>query len=520
MAIITCTITVEMWLDAFLVDESGNYLVDENDNFLVADGWYDITNDVLIQSNPTWTHGNSGRTIFDRVANIGTFTFALNNSEWNQAQLAGYYSPDHGNRATRFGLDTKVRITIVEGVTTHEEWQGTINTISPIAGQYKERQTLITAEDWMAHAYRDKIRGITVQTNKRDDEILTTLLSIASEAPDATNFSVGDDTYTYALHDENSITSTLARVFQKLSMSGLGRIYLDGYNTLVYKSRSDLLLAGATDATFSDDMTDLKVSRSKSQRVKEILVTAYPSQIDTTPAVLWVAQREISLTSGQEITFDISFRDPEGRATRVAALSLETLTADTDYKFSSVSGSGNDLNGSLTATITLKADIATVYLKNNSGGTGYLWFHQQRGTGVYLYEPVTIVSQTDQPNGETLNIDLIYQDDQFVAQDISSLVTFWYTSDNSDVESMTFIANKSQDLMDAAFLPCGSLVTIYETQTGIASSFIVNGTSKTLLAGKYIQVTWYLTYANQISGVCKLDVVGLAELDSTAVLGA
>ena len=63
-------------------------------------------------------------------------------------------------------------------------------------------------------------------------------------------------------------------------------------------------------------------------------------------------------------------------------------------------------------------------------------------------------------------------------------------------------------------------MTIYETQTGIASSFIVNGISKTLLAGKYIQVTWYLTYANQVSGVCKLDVVGLAELDSTAVLGA
>jgi len=512
--------TFEMVLTAQLVDNSGNILVDNDGNILVADGWVDVSADVIAESNPTWTRGNSGRTVFDRVANIGSLSFELKNSEYNENTTAGYYSPDHGNVVYRFGLDTGVRITITEGASTHEEWQGIISNIAPAAGKYGSRRTIVTCEDWMAHAYRDKIRGISVQQDKRDDEILTTLLALASEQPLSTSFSTGDDTYTYALHDENSITSTLARIFQKLAMSGLGRIYLTGYSTLTYKSRSELLLAGAASATLTDSMTGLNVSRSKAQRIKEILVTTYPVQIDGSAAVLWQAQKEVSLASGEETSFDISFRDPSGRATRVAALSLTDITADTDFKFSSVSGSGNDINDLLGISADLKADIATITLLNGYGSTGYLWFHQQRGIGVYLYEPVTAYSVTGQRDGETLVVDMVYQDDQSVGYDISTLLTFWYTGDLSDVESLTFIANTDQDLTDAAFLELGELVTIYETQTGIASSFIINGTSKTHLPGDILQVTWYLTYANQISGVCKLDVVGLAELDDTAILGA
>lgn len=512
-------ITVEMNLTGYLVDQSGNYLVDQNGDFLVADAWNDVTADVLA-TGPTWTRGNNGRTIFDRVSDIGSFTFALNNSISNSDGTDGVYSPDRSFVKARFGLSTAVRITITEGINTHEEWQGVISYIQPEAGQYRNRRTMITCEDWMAHAHRDKIRGITVQTNKRDDEILTTLIALAANAPLATDFSTGDDTYTYALHDENSFTSTLARVFQKLAMSGLGKIFLTGYETLTYRSRSDLILSGTPSAILTDTMMDLKVSRSKSQRVKEIFVTVFPAELDASPVVIWQAQRELSLDAGESTTFDISFRDPSGRATRVAALSLETLQADTDFKFSSVSGSGNDLNANLSYSVELKADIATVTLTNTAGVTGYLWLHQQRGYAVYLYEPVTSQPDTGQIDGETLDVEMVYQDDPFVGQDISTLLNYWFVLDVSDVESVTFIANSSQTLMDAAFLVPGDLVAIQETQTGINGNYIINGTSKTWLAPSIIQVTWYLAPANQVGGVCRLDVVGLAELDSTAYLGA
>lgn len=518
-AVYPTSVTVEMYLTAPLVDETGKILVDEAGRILVAEAWVDVSADVIVPSE-TWTRGNSGRTIFDRVSNIGSYVFVLNNSESNSQLTAGLYSPDHNSVAHRFGLDTKVRLTIVENGVTHEEWQGTISRIAPTFGIYGDRTTAITCEDWMAHAYRDKIRGVTVQSNKRDDQILTTLLTLAAQQPLATSFSTGDDTYTYALHDENSLSSTLARIFQKLTMSGFGRIYLTGYETLVYKSRSDLLLSGTPAATFADNMQGLKVLRDKNQRVKDILVTTFPAQIDASAAVLWASQRERELTAGESVEFDISFRDPSGRATRVAALSIVTPVVNTDYKFSSVSGSGTDLNASLGITVVLKADIATVTLTNNAGVTGYLWFHQQRGIGVYLYEPVTSYSETGQRDGETLNIEMVYQDDPNVGDDIKTLVTSWFVVDQTDIQGLTFIANYSQDFMTAAFLPPGSLVAVQETQTGIDSNYIINGTSKTFLSPGVLQVTWFLVPANQIAGVCLLDVVGLAELDSTAILGA
>lgn len=372
----------------------------------------------------------------------------------------------------------------------------------------------------MANAYRDKIRGITVQVNKRDDEIITTLLALASAPPLATNLATGDDTYTYALHDENSLTSTLARVFQKLAMSGLGKIFLTGYETLNYVPRSDLLISGTPVAVLSDTMTGIRVTRDKSMRVREVVVTTYPAQLDTSAAVLWQSQRERTLAAGESVEFDVSLRDPTGRATRIAATALTSPVADTDYKLSSVSGSGNDLNASLSITPTLKADIVTMNLTNNSASNGYLWVHQQRGTGVYLYEPITVSALTGQPDGETLDIDMVYQDDPAVGDDILGLVTLWNISDKSDVEAVTFIANTNQTMMDAAFVDQNQLVTITETQTGINNNFLINGWSKTLRNGTILQPTWYLTSADQLTGVCYLDLVGSAELDSTAYLGA
>ena len=520
MSVYPTSFTIEMYISVILTDGSGNILTDENGYILTALGWADVTDDVIAPSC-VWKRGNSGRSITDRVADIGTLSFVLNNSEFNTETTAGYYSPDNLNANSGFGLDTKVRITLVENSVTHQEFQGKITSISPEFGIYGEQTVRVTCEDWMANAYRDKVLGITVQTNKRDDELLTTLINLASIAPLDTDFSVGDDTYTYSLHDENSQTSTLARVFQKIAMSGFGRIYLTGYETLVYRSRSELLLSGTPDMTFADNMKDLRVTRKKNQRVKEVQVTTYPAELDSSSVVLWEAQREVSLAAGESKTFNISFRDPNGRATRVAALSIVTPVADTDYKFSSTPGSGNDLNASLGITVTLKADVATVTIINNHGSTtGYLWLHQQRGIGVYLYEPITATGETGQADGETLNIDMIYQDDEDVGEDIKDLVTYWYVLDQSDVESITFVANYSQAFMTAAFLPPGSLVTIQETQTGIDSNFFINGTQKRWLSPYVLEVTWSLIPANQLSGVCRLDVVGLAELDDTAILGA
>ena len=515
---ITPEITISMNFGNALLDAEGNAILDALDAEILDSGFATVAADVL--AGVTWKVGNSGRTVFDRVPDIGTASFKLKNSTANSAGTAGFYSPDHASVGRYFGLDTVVRIAITEGVTTHQEFEGRISRISPTAGSYRERATMVYCEDFMADAARDSVRGITVQTNKRDDELLTSLLALASHAPVATDFSIGDDTYTYAFHDENSDKSSLMRIFQKLMMSGMGKLFIKNYNTLVYRSRSDMLLAGTPEAVLTGTMNNLTVTRDKKQRVKEIVVTTFPAQIDSTPAVLWASQREISIPAGQSITFDVALRDPSGRATRVAATSLEAAVANTDFKMSSVSGSGTDLNANFSAVYQLKADVVTVTLSNSSASLGHVWFYQIRGLGIYLYEPLSNTGLTGQPDGEILHVEMVYQDDNNVGEDIANLLLYWYVLDQSDVEDVTFTANSTQELMDAACLPCGSLVTITEDQTGISSNFFINGIQKNYQPGKILRVTWNLVPANQISGVCRLDVTGLAELDSTAYLGA
>lgn len=501
-----------------ILDAEGNAILDAEGLEILDSGFNNAAVDVLTGVN--YSRGNFGRGVKDRVGDIGQASFRLKNSTANSAGTAGYYSPDHSSVRQYFSLDTNVRISMTEGVTEHEEWEGRITRIAPAFGTYRERSTDITCEDWMADAARDTVRGITVQSGKRDDELLTTLIALSSHQPGATDFSTGDDTYTYALHDENSDTSSLMRVFQKIAMSGFGKIYLTGYNTLTYRSRSDLLLSGTPVATLDNSMVGLTVTRDKKQRVKTILVKTFPVQLDGTPAVLWASQREIQVPAGETITFDISLRDPSGRATRVAATSITDAVANTDFKMSSVSGSGTDLNSNLTVGYELKADVVSVTMSNSSASNGFVWFYQVRGLGVYLYEPMTNTIQTGQPDGEVLEIEMVYQDDNNVGEDIATLLNYWFLMDQSDVEDVIFIANTNQDLMDAAFLPCGSLVSIIEDQTGINNNFMVNGWRKSYLPGKKLQVVWNMVPANQITGACRLDVVGLAELDSTAYLGA
>ena len=515
---ITSEISVSMNFGSAILDAAGNAILDAQDAEILDAGFATVEVDVL--AGVSWKVGNSGRTVFDRVPDIGSASFQLKNSTANSAGTAGYYSPDHLSVRRDFGLDTIVRIALTENGNVHPQFEGRISRIEPAMGTYRERSTKVYCEDWMAEAARDNIRGITVQTSKRDDEILTTLLALSSHQPNSTVFSVGDDTYTYALHDEHSDTSSLMRVFQKTMLSGFGKIYIKDYNTLVYKSRSDLLLSGTPDAVLDNEMSDMKVTRDKKQRVKEIIVTTFPGQADTTPVVLWALQREITIPAGSSVTFDVRFRDPSGRSKRVAATSLTAAVANTDFKMSSISGSGTDLNANFSAVYELKADLATVTLSNSAATTGHIWFYQIRGLGVYLYEPLSNTIDTGQPDGETLQIDMVYQDDNYVGEDIASLLYYWYLLDQSDVEDVTFYANKNQTLTDYAMLPCGSLVTITEDQTGISSNFFVNGIQKNYLRGKVLAVTWNLVPANQVSGVCRLDVVGLAELDSTAYLGA
>lgn len=494
----------------------------DGDPIEVLSGWVDITSDIRASVPVSYSTGNPNNDIEARTADEGILRLAFDNSTNNREGLAGLYSPDHANANTCFVQNEPIRIRIVYNGTTFYQWRGSILSIEPSSGAYGERITYVEAVDFMRYFYETDFTNVNIQTNKRDDELLATLIAQLPRQPEATDFDTGNDQYSYAFHDEINGTSHIITVIQKMMMSGLGKLFVRGgttySETLSYINRQNILNPGTPVAALDNTMAGLSLIRDESSLIKRINITSYPVEIDSSNVILWQLNSEISIDPGVTKTFQMTLRDPNGRATSVAALSMVTPVANTDYKFSSVSGSGNDLNASLSITYSDGTSTIDVTVTNNAAVTGYLWYFFPRGKGIYLYEPITTRELTGQSFGKTLNVDMIYQEDVNVARDIATILSDWYSVPRSNITSCKIIGNKSDALMTAALtVQPGDYVTIKEDQTGIDTGFIVNGVDKELIPigdGVLVNATWYLCQAQIVTGFI-LDV----DLLDVGVLG-
>jgi len=510
----SATLYVDVECYSPLLDPDG-LVINDPDGFAieVLSGWVDITSDIRTSVPVSYSTGNPNNDIEARTADEGVLRLAYDNSASNGEGLAGLYSPDHVNADECFVQNQPIRIRLVSNAITYYQWRGSISTIEPSAGSYGERVTYVEAVDFMRYFYETDFTNVNVQTNKRDDELLTTLLTQLPRQPENTDFDTGNDQYTYAFHDETNGTSHIITVIQKMMMSGLGKLFVRGgttySETLTYINRQNIFDPGSAVAALDNNMVGLQLIRDESSVVKKVSVTTYPVQIDSTDVILWQLNTPLQVDPGIPKTFTMSLRDPDGRATKVAALSLVDPVADTDYKFSSVSGSGNDLNADLDFSYSDGTNSIDVTVTNNSTKVGYLWYFFPRGKGVYLYEPVPTSKLTGQSFGKTLSIDMPYQDDEIVGTSIASLYSGWFSVARSNITSCKIIGNKSDALMTAALtVQPGDYVTIKEDQTGIDTGFIVNGIDKELIPigdGVLVNATWYLCQAQIVTGFI-LDV--------------
>lgn len=74
--------------------------------------WTDVWGDVRLDSQFRGQYGIRGAGPLDRVAGVGTLTFALNNAPDNTAGSLGYYSPGHANARTGFEIGINVRFAV------------------------------------------------------------------------------------------------------------------------------------------------------------------------------------------------------------------------------------------------------------------------------------------------------------------------------------------------------------------------------------------------------------------------
>jgi hypothetical protein len=441
------------------------------------------TVDVSQVASKSLSRGIDGTSPSDRVAKVGTFSFSMENSAANSGAKVGYYSPDNTNARAGFQVGTKTRWSITYGGTTFYKFYGKISDITPAFGLYRERKTAVQCVDFMDELLTHYLDKIAVQTNKRGNELLATIVGNLPTAPLATNYATGPDIFAYSMHDVQDEKTSAMNAIQRVDQSGLSFTFptgdTSGGETLVWQSRHTRLLSDSI-GTISDNMVGLQVGRRTTDIYNTIKATGFPVSAGTSPEVLWTSQREIALQPGGTVTPSVRFTDPLGSGKRIAVVpgSEVTPVADTDYKMSSLPGNGgNDQNANLTIGLTWGGNTASLNL--SAPVYGYINLLKLRANIIRLYDPAENI-QTDATSkalygDRTLPFQLPYLDSINTITAFAVEILALKKDQHTVVDSVEFIANDSAQLMALAMaLDVGSRFTLYETVTGISSDYYVN----------------------------------------------
>lgn len=517
-------IQFEMEIGDEILDMTGEMIRD-----VVADpisdmsGWTEVTD--VIDDPLTIRRGNFDGLPFGRVAETGTANPTFDNSRQNSAGMEGYYSPDQAFVRGGFRKGTPFRIGLKRyGKPIYYKFQGKMLDINPAPGHLSRKVTHVTVADWMDVAGRTGMPRLAVLASKRDDEAMQAILDAIDEKPDSTSFALGAYAYDYVFTDLQDENDKIAAAMESLARSGQGRFVIKGGETsgeqLVY-----LDIYSITDPTtealvnLDNDFLDLaELGRKAYKRIKRVTATVYPLEHDDTPAVLYSLPQSIRIVAGQSADFTIYYRT-SGSKDRIAVTSVLDLVADTDFKFSSVDGSGNDMNGDLGIVMDKGGNSVRLTFTNNHATTaGYLWLMQVRGLGVYRTNPVTytaVDNSVNEAEAVTLDLKLPYQSEYSVAADISTAVLGWLDVETTDVPSVDFGANGSQELLDAAVEgEPGDLVEVIDAVSGVSSLFSILGYELTPNFRGDLRCRWYLAYAIVVTMVLTLDVDGKDALDT------
>lgn len=489
--------------------------------------WVDISADVRSDPAPMFKRGLASDDPTSLVASVGIMKIFLDNSIGNSAAKSGYYSPGHANVMTGFSIGARVRLKTVYSSATRYQFHGRISDIEPVAGKYRSRRTQVTVTDYMEELSSRYLPLLSIQASKNGNQLVTTVINAMDIAPLATSFDTGLDTFTSAFYDLQGEKQTAISVLQKICQSDVSKFWIVGDATggetlRLVNRQSDI---GKTSSlTLNDAMTEMEVSYRKGNIYNKVAAVARKPNPGTSPEVLYSLPTEKELRAGGTWEFTALFRDPDGGVRVNGKDVVDPLVADTDYKFSSVSGSGNDMNSDLSVTLTIGSDRADVVIQNNHATrTGYLWLFAIRGTILRLRDPIEI--STDDATsisayGERrLSFVTPYQNNDNTAADIANYFLSKWKDPRRIVDSVEFIGNKSSTLMTAAInLDLGDMITIVETQTGTNMDKIIIGLEKTITPKGNLKVQYKLTDSNS-GAFWLLGTAGFSELGETTTLG-
>jgi len=445
-------------------------------NRMAARIWTDLTPDLVDEIQ--WDRGLQDNKPDQLVAKTGTLSFSLRNDQFNSTKTRKYYSPNAPACRPGFTFGIPVRVMINDSVTDHPRWIGKIHDIEPESGKWGSRRTRCTGVDTINDLAESDIHSIPPQLSKTEVQLLNAVHNELSEdaKPPTLNFDTALDSYPYAFDDVSSGVRALYAINQVLT-SSRGLYYQDRKGTHIYVNRQTLQ---AKDVSFVfSDSHGMVVPASLDNVFNRVRVVQHLRTVNLgTIIVLYAASGRMQLAAGQSVEVFGDYSDPTNRDRLLGGTNFQTpLVASTDYSATqNQDGTGTDYTASVTVGVYPFAASAKFTMKNNHA-TQSVWVQYQiRGSGIYDNAPISFDAFTPMPYGDRLlTVDLMYQANQSVAQDLARLIQKQTINLANQVETMDLIpAIDATWKSYAVESEISDVLTISDDQTGVqaASAYI------------------------------------------------
>jgi hypothetical protein len=258
-------------------------------------------------------------------------------------------------------------------------------------------------------------------------------------------------------------------------------------------------------------------------------VTVHPRHIDAAATtVLFGINDAVSISPGETVTVWGTFRDPSNTKKLIGGTAAVTpLVSGTDYAANSVAaGGGTDLTAFIAVVATPFASTVKFDVTNSSGFVAYLVTNagvpllQIRGKGIYEDAPITAQSYSTNTTlgDQTLEVDMPYQSDANVAQDLADYLRTTFESLGSQVTSLTYLPEKSDTLMlQALQREITDVISVTEPVTArSATKCAIQSIDFEVTALGLARVTYGLA-PFQVQQAWVLDSASYSQLDSTTI---
>lgn len=517
--------------------------------------FYDFSGDLI--SSIHGEYGFNDTSYTDRVARPGFIEFTL--KDINHQYLLGQGSTLTGWQK---GIRIQCSVTYLSKKSVFSGYLKDCVLSEPIYGLPTVR---VTVSDWMDKASNFPLEKMTVLTDSRIGDGISTLINKMPVKPSLVQYAIGDVLPT--IFDATQVNTMPITEFQRLALSEFGYIYLrmlhDGGEMLVVESRSTRS-SSLTYAKITEEPTYLltdpngfillqengipilldnsqgidtvtqaymKVDVESGNNVlNKIGDKVYPRRVDTSNQILFTLQQPMLLAAGTTKTnVRGQYTDPNGGGTKVNAnpSTMVPLVTGTHYRMTQNSdGTGIDLTAALKISYTFGSEaIIFDSIQNTGTMNGYVVTLKAQGKGTYFYEPIEYINTN---TGSVANLGVLglqldqkYQNQIDTGQGIVDILADRESVERSRIRKMYFNANTNHEQMEAFLdLDIGDLVPLFDSNTGISGDYIINRKEFDIALGGIINYAYeYVEFLPLVDQVWLLETAGFSELSVTTYVG-